>query len=423
MESVVQRSLVDAGYAFVQVQPRLAELRNHRPDVLGWAANADGDLVPWVVVEVKRGFSKPPELALPQMARYRDLLGTVDHYIVIDDEWFRADEGMRSIERVDAPNPPRFGSAGELSDVKLVTSLLVAALWRETDSRRGEEGSVLHTVAELIRSATELGVEIAPGEFAHVSPHTMFQASRSLVATATERDRRSSIYALNPVLVRAMAALAGRKLTGTVVDPFAGVGSLLWAVADEAAARGAQIRLHGRERTESILDVAEAVALSSPVPVTFEMGGDLFEPPTSADVIVCLPPFGIRPQSNEGPPALLNGERAKDGDIAIVDAILRSLNPGGRAVLLVPSSFTFRTAGEGYRHFLAENFRVAALIGIEAALQPHTSISTVLMVIDDASPGETFVAQLAGDWETQLAPGGAALEAAMAHIEASSVGP
>src|SRR5690606_1408378 len=133
------------------------------------------------------------------------------------------------------------------------------------------------------------------------------------------------------------------------------------------------------------------------------------EPPGSADVVVAVPPMGLRMYPHEAQPELLNGQRAKDGDIAIVDSILRSLKPGGRAVILVSSSFTFRASGEDYRRFLAENFRVAALIGIESALRPLTNIPTVLMVIDQAPAGETFVAQLAGDWESQLGRGGAAL--------------
>lgn len=104
------------------MEPRLPELRNHCPDFLGWAANADGELVPWVIVEVKQGSNKPPQLALPQLARYRDLLGTVDHYVVIDDEWFRADDGLRSVMRVDAPQSPRFRASA------------LQACWRMPDS-------------------------------------------------------------------------------------------------------------------------------------------------------------------------------------------------------------------------------------------------------------------------------------------------
>ena len=421
MEIQVQRMLEDVGYAFVQVEPRLPELRNHCPDFLGWAANADGELVPWVIVEVKEGSNKPPQLALPQLARYRDLLGTVDHYVVIDDEWFRADDGLRSVVRVDAPQSPRFGAAGLLADAGLVTSVLTSALWHGVDPRRGTDASILKKAADLVRSATEHGVELAPGEYAQVAPQAMFQAGRRLVAAAIERSRWEPIYTLNPVLVSAMAAFAGQKLAGTVVDPFASLGTLLWAVAEEAAQQGTHIRLRGRESDPSVLNAAEAIGLSSPVPVRFEMGGDLLGPVAPADVIVSLPPLGIRLQS-EGAAELLNGERARDSDVAIVDAILRSLNPGGRAVVLLPSSFTFRARGEAYRRFLADNYRVAALIGLEGALQPFASISTVLMVIDDAPASGTFVAQLAADWEAQLAPGGAALEAALAHIEAPSAG-
>ena len=39
------------------------------------------------------------------------------------------------------------------------------------------------------------------------------------------------------------------------------------------------------------------------------------------------------------------------------------------------------------------------------------------MVIDNAAATDTFVAQLGEDWESQLAPRGAALDATLTHID------
>lgn len=49
----VRSRLRAAGYTLLQSEPRLEKLPNFRPDVLAWASNTDGDLVPWAVVELK----------------------------------------------------------------------------------------------------------------------------------------------------------------------------------------------------------------------------------------------------------------------------------------------------------------------------------------------------------------------------------
>ncbi|WP_454157696.1 hypothetical protein [Microbacterium lacticum] len=414
----VRRALESAGYAFVQEEPRLLALRNHRPDFLGWAPNANGELVPWAVVEFKGAARKSPELFLPQLARYRDLLGTVEHYLVINDAWFRADNGLRSLEAVDGPTPPQFGATGHLADVGLAESLLAAAHQRQLNAADRSGPFALDSLSTVIASATERGVEIAPSEYVEVARDTLFKASRRFVVSEQRRQRHAGAHSLDPTLAQAMASLLGDKLTGVVADPFAGFGASLWAVADLAESRGATVWLCGREREPSLRNLAERIARVSPVPATFEAGAELLDPMTPADGIVSVVPFGVQVRGQSGDRTLLNGEPVRDGDAAVVDSVLRSLKPGGRAVLLVPASFTFRTAGEAYRTFLAENYRVAALMTVERALEPYTSLQAVLMVIDHAAPGETFVAQLVGNWSSQLAPGGAALEAALSHIDA-----
>lgn len=421
MWTQVQQALEDAGYAFIQLEPRLPELRNYRPDLIAWATNGRGELVPWAVVEIKHDSQKPPELSLPQLARYRDLLGTVDHYVVLNGKWFRADDGLRSLQVLDAPRTPQFGSEGELADVGLITSLLASQIRRGTPTDR--DGAEFRDAADVIRGAAERGIELAHGAVATVSRSALFEASRRLVESVIARQHRASFITPNPVLAAAMAALGRQKLTGTVVDPFAGVGTLLWASADEAGRRGAAVTLRGREIADSFREIGSAIALTSPVHAIFEPAGDLFEQVASADLVISVPPFGIRMQASSAKSyQLLDGSSARDGDFVVVDMALRSLHPGGRAVLLVPNSFTFRASGERYRQYLAEHYRVAAVIGLDAALQPSTSVSTVLLVIDRAEPGKTFVAQLAGDWDSQLASGGAALEAALLHVESSTAG-
>jgi type I restriction-modification system DNA methylase subunit len=86
-------------------------------------------------------------------------------------------------------------------------------------------------------------------------------------------------------------------------------------------------------------------------------------------------------------------------------------------VLHLPVGITFRATGERYRHFLATQFRVGAILGLPSGAVTGTGIRSILMVIDNAAPTDTFVAQLGEDLESQVAPGGAVLDAALAHID------
>jgi hypothetical protein len=132
----VRAAMRAVGYTILQVEPRLENLSNLRPDVLAWASNADGELVPWAVVEYKNKKLRQPELVLPSLAGSRDLLGTLEHYAVINGQWFKADRGVRSLQPVDGPTPPEHGSQGLVTDRSLATSLLVQRLWFEADRLR-----------------------------------------------------------------------------------------------------------------------------------------------------------------------------------------------------------------------------------------------------------------------------------------------
>jgi hypothetical protein len=87
----IRDALVAAGYEFVQLEPRIPDAKTGwRPDVVAWAADPAGTLVPWAVVETKKLLGAiHPEIGLSALARARDLLGTVDHYVVVNDnEWY-----------------------------------------------------------------------------------------------------------------------------------------------------------------------------------------------------------------------------------------------------------------------------------------------------------------------------------------------
>ena len=408
----VKARLRASGYKLTDFEPKLGK-DSKRPAAIAYAANADGDLVPWLAVEV-RDSSKPPAAALPSLLASRDLLGTSDHYAVINGEWYRADRSLRSFQRVDGPVAPPHGECGIVQDVSLATALVADRLWYEADRARGTESrSDLPQLPDIFAETSTPGIEMPSGEFVAVQADVLWQARRqaiSLFASRTSLDHPTP----PPAITNAIALLTGNRLGGRVLDPFWGTGGLLWAAIDRAIQLGLYPKFHGQDINARIVGLAEAIARVAPLQTTVRAGDSLCTELPQANIVVSAPPFGMR--LNE-PYELLDGMETRDGDAAAIDRCLRHLPPGGRAVLLASSAITFRVALERYRRFVASEFRVGAVIALPGGCLSNTGIRTVILVIDRDSAGETFVAQLGEDWQTQLSPGGAALNAAQQHLD------
>lgn len=410
-EAIVARvveQLRHAGFRSVESDLRIAGT-NSRPDIVAWAANEDGKVVPWVVIEIKSGASSSkPEFVLPQVAQYANTLGTADNYVVVGTKWFKADRSFRRLEPVSGPTPPPFGSHGEVDDPAVVEPLLtnwLASLTREMAPR-------------------ELPVGLPTLEGFSVTNEAYWRAAMRAIADTTSRSGFAQ-HSSSPLIAALVARLIGNRLEGLVLDPFSGVGSFLWAVADrvrEAMERGESppnVRLLGVELEERTAAIARAIGEIAGVPTEI-VAGDAFrvELPMSS-AIVTAPPVGMRlPQPYE----LLNGRVTTDMDLAAVDLSLRHLEERGRAVILLPRSFVYRSSGDAYRGYLANEFRVGALIGTPRGAVPGTSFAGVVLVVDKGdAPGETFVGQAADDdWQVQLGVEGALTKAAVDHLDGFS---
>jgi hypothetical protein len=75
-----------------------------------------------------------------------------------------------------------------------------------------------------------------------------------------------------------------------------------------------------------------------------------------------------------------------------------------------------RESATGYREWLNDNVRVAALIGLPGGLFTDSRIDSVVVVIERKPPTPTFVAQLGADWPIQLGENGLALNAYREHL-------
>ncbi|MCW2904302.1 MAG: hypothetical protein JWO67_6567, partial [Streptosporangiaceae bacterium] len=365
----IRARLRAASYTLLQLEPRLEGLPNYRPDVLAWASNADGDLVPWAVVELKDGPFKQPELALPALARIRDLIGTVEHYVVINGQWFKADRGVRSLEPVDGPTPPENGSQGWLTDDGLATSLLVQRLWYEANRLRDSGLRVDYSFppGEILAETASPGIELPDGEFIPVRPDVLWRAKRAALIEFASRG--SSDFSSHPVVASAIAALVEERLVGTVLDPFCGTGSFLWAALDRAADREAGAEFVGYEINAQLAELAASIGRDAPTLVTIDKGDAFRKEFVAADVIITAPPVRVPLGDHH---VLLDGSTTPDSDFAAVDKSLRALKPGGRAVFHLAYWFASANRYAPYRTFLANEFHVAALIGLPRGAMSST---------------------------------------------------
>ena len=116
-DTAVKQRLLDTGFGLVMCEPRMPLFGNYRPDVLAWASDEFGNLVPWALVEMKQKQDPHPALALQQLAALRSQLGTREHYVLINKtEWFKADSGLQTLNKVAGPTPPRYGGRGILKE-------------------------------------------------------------------------------------------------------------------------------------------------------------------------------------------------------------------------------------------------------------------------------------------------------------------
>jgi type I restriction-modification system DNA methylase subunit len=243
----------------------------------------------------------------------------------------------------------------------------------------------------------------------------LWEAYRRAVVDFARHGREAGVFTSHPVIASAVAALAAAKLDSVVLDPFCGTGSFLWEAIDHAREQGQRLRhVLGYDTNERLVDLARFIGSVSPVSAEITCSDAFTTDLPVSKCVVSAPPLGLRTSQ---PFELLDGTITHDGEYVAVDRVLRAVDDDGRAVLHLSAGFTFRTNGERLRRYLASHFRVAAVIGCPPGAIQGSSIRSVLLVIDNSDPAETFVAQLGEDWVTQLATGGAALEAALEHLD------
>ncbi len=409
-EQSVMRQLQEVGYHLILSEQRV---NDREFDFVAYAPDRAGKLKPHAVVEVKRVSGRGVrEHALGTLAYARDLLGTEKHYLVEDDRWFLADAGLRQFTSVTGPQPPGRDD-GIVADDALLDQLLSRTLWRmaDADSDRSADG-ITRALLTTLRRLEPTGVLHLSDQDVSTDRGMLWHAANRLARRVLETSGHADLFTPQQI-TDVMARMLGEP-HGTVVDPFCGTGLLLAEVAEHAKVLDAEF--HGQDVNAFVVSIAAALAPLALAPLSVEQRDSLAGPVRSANLVISAPPWGLRLGERH---ELLSGETTADGDLAVIDACARALLPGGRAVLILPRGWTFRSgAAERYRAWLAQNFRVAALIGLPSGVLSVTNLPALVLILESKRPSATFVAHLEADWQEQLSADGTAMRALQVHLGA-----
>ncbi|MBK3525367.1 MULTISPECIES: N-6 DNA methylase [Streptomyces] len=207
-------------------------------------------------------------------------------------------------------------------------------------------------------------------------------------------------------IARAVAHFAGQLPDGaTVFDPACGIGVLLTVVGDgdgvvirgqdiaPAAARFAQLRAELSGRADAVVQAGDSLRADA-------------WPSLRADLVVCEPPAAGPDWGREE--LLLDarwelGTPSKaEGELAWLQHCYAHTAPGGRTVIVMPSSVAYRKAGRRIRAELVRRGILTQVIALPGGVAFSHSVSVLLWVLrrpkpDDGTPSHVRMVDLTGN--------------------------
>jgi hypothetical protein len=449
LQVVASARLREAGYELVEHEvPVRVGRRNRIFDLIAYARGEDGEIRPTAVVEVKQRLDRQAAIshALTQLALARELLGVQDYY-GYDGRWYEPDPSFAELRSVSGP--ARLTLAGMESDERPAAQthdvdLVLRALEHWIQSRTGPEGSLrpvshLEVIADALDELLLGGLDAVRGllDGVWVPTEILWRAARRLVegAARTHVDGRELIVPNDVRRVLVNLARPGQMFAlqedssagGTVADPFCGLGLLLCDLVDalwesklQPQSRHAALLIYGADPNPLCVRIATALLRLAPSIQGFKTMVDVEVADGAMDgrrmavrVLISAPPFG-----RKLPVAVpTRAGSTRNGDVAQIERCTRSIREGGLAVVLTSQGWLFRTEAMDFRHALATDMDVVAVIGLPPrAVGPSTAIASAVTVIRRAEPSDSLVADLEEDWREQLSASGNFFQSYLARL-------
>lgn len=245
VELAAAEQLADAGF-FVELNvgaPGQGAKAYVEADVLAWAGDEDGELVPDLVVEAKAKL--PPsrtDHALAQLSRVAAVMGTRRAFF-FDGRWHETDPTFTRFEDSDCPRP-----AVAAADARVPRRLIEREIWSMRDKERGQQS--IARGSEWI----ELVVRAADGD-ANTTLSRLCAGVRSRVSLARILSESADEFGVPATLTDAMVRLLAPSGSISVLDPACRLGGALWAVAEVCP----QATLQGWWPNESAVHAARAL--------------------------------------------------------------------------------------------------------------------------------------------------------------------
>ncbi|GAA0338612.1 N-6 DNA methylase [Actinoallomurus spadix] len=181
---------------------------------------------------------------------------------------------------------------------------------------------------------------------------------------------------------------------GSVLDPACGIGTLLLAALEHRPAR-----ILAQDRDEATAVITRIRLAMRGTPAALAVGDALRAngfPGERVDVVLCDPPFGDRAWGYDeltSDPRWTYGLPPRgESELAWVEHALWQLNPGGRAVVLMPSAAADRRSGRRIRAQLLRAGVLRAVIELPAGFASASAAPPHLWLLrrpapDDPLPG------------------------------------
>ena len=394
------QALVELGYS-VDSQTWMSRGNQGRVNIFGWGAGSQGNIVPLVAVEVLETVTPQNiELALQQLSSAQTMMDIRNSFIFNGQTWWRVSEDFRSVEEGPQPNAVK-ALTKKITDPVAIGPMIKPELWKAMDATRGQlsvQEGIIAAIQTVLGNSANLGDAIALSGNANM-PLDRQAFVKALQQILVQMSGKDAQFSTPPEVVDFLFNLVG-NLSGVKAfyDPFAGSGSntreawIRFGLTSEE-----KIQITGREINSSVEELAELLNSASKSHVMMELGNSFMLPSVSADLVVTVPPLGMR--LNE--PIETPFGSTKNGDIAAIALAVSSLKPNGVAAMISPPGWTWSKEGQALRDWLSQNYHVIALLGLPPVLNKVTAISPVALVVRNSVPGQTVVGTLKEDWLTQ----------------------